>query len=55
MIELLLNAELYDPEPRGRRHLIVAGERVVWVGADLPALGKSLGVTERDLGGRADA
>lgn len=52
MIELLLNAELYDPAPRGCRHLIVAGETLVWVGRDVPALDKSLGVAERDLAGR---
>ena len=52
VLELLLNAELYDPEPRGRRHLVVAGERIVWVGDELPALDESLGIAERDLGGR---
>jgi beta-aspartyl-dipeptidase (metallo-type) len=52
MIELLRNAELYDPEPRGRRHLLVAGERIVWIGTAVPALDKSLRVSERDLGGR---
>jgi beta-aspartyl-dipeptidase (metallo-type) len=52
IIQLLLNAELYDPEPRGRRHIVVAGEKVVWVGKDVPALDGSLGVSERDLGGR---
>ena len=52
MIELLRNAELYDPEPRGRRNLLVAGERIVWVGAELPSLDRGLGVRETDLGGR---
>jgi beta-aspartyl-dipeptidase (metallo-type) len=52
MIELLRNAELYDPEPRGRRNLLVAGERIVWVGADVPSLDRSLGIRETDLGGR---
>ncbi len=52
MIHLLRNAELYDPEPRGRSHLLVAGERVVWIGTELPALPASLGVTEHDLEGR---
>ena len=52
MLELLLNAELYDPEPQGRRHLVIAGERVVWAGRSVPALDKSLGVAERDLAGR---
>jgi len=52
MIHLLRNAELYDPEPRGRAHLLVAGERVVWVGTEVPGLPASLGVTEHDLEGR---
>ena len=52
MIALLRNAELYDPAPRGRRHLLVAGERVLWVGRDVPALDRALEVEEVDLGGR---
>jgi len=52
MIALLRNAELYDPEPRGRRHLLVAGETVLWVGRDVPALDRSLEVQEADLAGR---
>src|SRR5436309_15931661 len=52
MLELLRNAELYDPEPGGRVHLLVAGEKLVWIGAAPPALDRSLGVRERDLGGR---
>jgi beta-aspartyl-dipeptidase (metallo-type) len=51
-IALLRNAELYDPEPRGRRHLLVAGERVVWIGRDVPRLDAALDVEEVDLGGR---
>jgi beta-aspartyl-dipeptidase (metallo-type) len=49
-LTLLLNAELYDPEPRGRVHLLVGGERVLWVGRDVPAVG--VPVEEHDLGGR---
>jgi beta-aspartyl-dipeptidase (metallo-type) len=51
-MELLRNADLYDPEPRGRAHLLVAGETIAWIGAEVPALPSSLGVTERDLEGR---
>ena len=51
-LTLLRNAELYDPAPRGRRHLLVAGETVLWVGPDVPALDRSLHVEETDLGGR---
>ena len=51
-IALLRNAELYDPEARGRRHLLIAGERVVWIGSDLPRLDAALEMEETDLGGR---
>jgi beta-aspartyl-dipeptidase (metallo-type) len=49
-LTLLLNADLYDPEPRGRVHLLVGGERVLWVGREVPAVG--VPVEEHDLGGR---
>ena len=52
MLHLLLNAELYDPAPRGRTHLLVAGERIVWTGTSIPKLPKDLGVREHDLSGR---
>ncbi len=52
MIELLRNAELYDPEPRGRASLLVAGEKIVWVGVEPPALPRGLGAVDRDLEGR---
>ena len=52
MLQLLSNAELYDPVPRGPAHLLVAGETIVWIGRDRPALPAGLGVQETDLGGR---
>ncbi|MBA3893376.1 MAG: beta-aspartyl-peptidase [Gemmatimonadales bacterium] len=52
MLSLLLNADLYDPSPRGRAHLLVAGERIVWVGTDVPRLGREVPVSEHDLAGR---
>ena len=51
MMELLLNAELYDPAPRGRAHILVAEEAIVWIGTDPPAA-SALGARETDLGGR---
>jgi beta-aspartyl-dipeptidase (metallo-type) len=51
-MELLLNADLYDPEPKGNMHLLVAGERIVWIGPDEPALPSSLRTQTRDLQGR---
>jgi beta-aspartyl-dipeptidase (metallo-type) len=51
-MELLRNADLYDPEPRGHAHLLIGGETILWAGSDLPALPPALGVKERDLEGR---
>src|SRR5215208_5947207 len=51
-MELLRNADLYDPRARGRSHLLIGGERILWIGADEPELPASLGVTSRDLEGR---
>lgn len=48
----LLNADLYDPAPRGRRHLLVAGGTVAWVGDSLGALPDAMSVETVDLGDR---
>jgi beta-aspartyl-dipeptidase (metallo-type) len=52
VIHLLRNAEVYAPEPRGLQDLLIAGERIVWMGDDLAPLPAALGVQETDLGGR---
>jgi beta-aspartyl-dipeptidase (metallo-type) len=49
-LTLLRNAELYDPSPRGRAHLLVGGGRILWVGREVPTVG--LPVEEHDLRGR---
>jgi beta-aspartyl-dipeptidase (metallo-type) len=51
-MELLRNADLYDPEPRGRSHLLVTGETIAWIGTEIPAGLHTLGIHERDLEGR---
>lgn len=51
-MELLRNADLYDPEPRGLCHLLIGGERILWVGGEELELPQSLGVAVRDLQGR---
>ena len=51
MLSLLLNADLYDPMPRGRSHLLVAGEAIVWIGAERPSLPRGL-AREWELEGR---
>jgi beta-aspartyl-dipeptidase (metallo-type) len=50
-MQLLRNADLYDPQPKGRASLLIGGERILWIGDELE-LPASLGVTVRDLEGR---
>ena len=51
MLQLLSDAEIHAPQPLGRRHLLIAGGRVAWMGSERPALPPGLGVVEHDLGG----
>ena len=52
-MELLINAEIFTPRPGGRGHVLVAGDRVVWMGPEVPELPAALGATIHDLeGGR---
>jgi beta-aspartyl-dipeptidase (metallo-type) len=51
-MELLTNAELYDPGSRGRSHLLIGGEQILWIGTEIPDLSSGLGVKHRDLEGR---
>ncbi len=52
MLHLLRRADVYDPAPRGLQDVLVGNGRVVWMGADLPALPDALDVQEVDLDGR---
>jgi beta-aspartyl-dipeptidase (metallo-type) len=52
VIRLLRNAEVYAPEPRGIQDLVIAGERIAWIGSDLPRLPDELNVEETDLEGK---
>jgi beta-aspartyl-dipeptidase (metallo-type) len=52
MLQLLRNADLYNPRHTGHANLLIAGEAIVWVGASDPELPPSLGVVEYDLEGR---
>ena len=52
MLQLLLNADLYAPEPQGIGHLLVAGETIVWSGGTVPKMPGTLEIQEHDLGGR---
>ena len=50
-MQLLQNADLYDPQPKGRASLLIGGERILWIGDELE-LPANLGATVRDLEGR---
>ncbi len=51
MLTLLLHADLYAPEPLGRRHVLVAGEQIVSITEAVPQLA-GLAVETVDLEGR---
>ncbi len=51
-LELLRNAELYDPSPRSRADLLIAGSSILWIGRDGPPIPHPYDVRETDLGGR---
>jgi beta-aspartyl-dipeptidase (metallo-type) len=51
-LELLRDAELYAPSPRGRADLLIGGERILWIGRDAPPIPHPYDVRETDLGGR---
>ena len=48
---LLRNADVYAPEALGRRHLLLGGGKLLWMGADEPALPQALGSEVIDLEG----
>lgn len=52
MLELLLDAELFAPQSLGRRNLLLGGGKILWIGADEPAMPEELEVAVTDLAGR---
>ena len=51
-LQLIRNADVHAPEPRGVQHLLLGGGAVLWMGSDLPALPATLAVEETDVEGR---
>ena len=49
---LIRNAQVYAPEPLGRRDLLLGGGKVLWIGTDAPDLPAAFGAQVLDLGGR---
>lgn len=52
MTTLIRNADVYAPEPLGRRDLLLGGGKVLWIGTDAPDLPAAFGAQVMDLGGR---
>lgn len=52
MFELIANAEVFAPEPLGRKHVLVCGEKVAWIGDEEPSLPASIACERLDLEGR---
>jgi beta-aspartyl-dipeptidase (metallo-type) len=52
MLELLLDADVYAPEPLGRRNILMGGERILWIGAHELELPSALGAVTTDVEGR---
>ncbi len=50
-MHLLKNATVFSPNPLGLCHILVAGEKIVYVGKDLPTLDDCLDITTTDLKG----
>jgi beta-aspartyl-dipeptidase (metallo-type) len=51
-LELITDADVYAPQHVGRRHLLVGGGRVLWMGNERPELPAALDVRITDVGGR---
>ena len=51
-MELLLNADVYTPEPVGRRHLVIGGGRLLFMGERAPEVPRELLAGTLDLEGR---
>ena len=47
---LIRNANVYAPEPLGRRDLLLGGGKVLWIGTDAPDLPAAFGAQTLDLG-----
>ena len=50
--QLLTNADVYAPEPLGRRTILLCGGKIAWIGEAVPTLPDDFEVSVRDLDGR---
>ena len=49
MLQLIRNADVYAPEPLGVQQLLLGGDKILWIGNELPALPAALSVAVIDL------
>ncbi len=52
-MDLLTHAHVFAPESLGKKHLLIAGGVIVWIGDEIPEIPETLGVREHDLSGCA--
>ncbi|MDX1655380.1 MAG: beta-aspartyl-peptidase, partial [Candidatus Competibacteraceae bacterium] len=51
MLQLLINARLYAPQPLGVQQLLIGAGRILWLGERIPDLDDALEVDIQDLDG----
>ncbi len=51
-MHLLLNADIYAPQPLGIRHVLIGGGKILWLGSQIPVLDDALRVETLDLRGQ---
>ena len=52
MLKLITHAHVFAPQGRGVQHLLIAGDRIAWMGTDLDDLGQIKPAEVTDLDGR---
>lgn len=53
MLTLLTNANIFSPAPLGLGNILIAGERIIYMGSELPVLPSPLDVSVHDVKGTA--
>ena len=51
MLKLITNANLFAPQAMGMCHVLIAAEKIIHIGSQLPVLDSSLEVEITDLDG----
>jgi beta-aspartyl-dipeptidase (metallo-type) len=51
MLKLISNANVFAPQPMGLCHLLIAGEKIIYIGVDAPQIDAKLNCEKVDLAG----